>query len=142
MKTQNMVFCNIISLYSIEDEKKRKDYSEFGRMQAYDFLKEWSTNYDVEKFLITRSEMSILYDIYKKFVCIPSSSASVERSFSIQGLVQTSVRNRLKPDTIANILTVRVNLAFMKRTSYYCDYLYWIHNSDILQEDSKDKYFS
>ena len=80
--------------------------------------------------------------MYKKFVCIPSSSASVERSFSIQGLIQTSTRNRLKPSTIANILTVRVNLAFMKKTSYYCDYLYWVHNSDRLREDLKDKYFS
>lgn len=117
-------------------------YSETGRIQAFTLLQHYGDVLDIKSYFASRgSSYSVLLDMYKKYACIPSSSASVERSFSIQGLVQTTIRNRLSASTIANILIVRANLSFIKNTSLYSKYLSWIHNADGLGEKSKWKFY-
>ncbi|CAN0368991.1 unnamed protein product, partial [Laminaria digitata] len=45
-------------------------------------------------------------DLDIRVLCVPASSASSERLFSKAGLVSTNLRNRLKGDKVAQIVTV------------------------------------
>lgn len=39
--------------------------------------------------------------VTRKYLCIPATSASSERTFSTTGLIITEKRNRLKPDIVS-----------------------------------------
>ena len=39
--------------------------------------------------------------VARKYLCIPATSASSERTFSTTGLIITEKRNRLKPDIVS-----------------------------------------
>ena len=56
--------------------------------------------------------LSQVHDIVKS-QC--ASSASVERSFSEQALIQTPRRRRLKYETVNNLMMIKCNLKFLQR---------------------------
>ena len=57
----------------------------------------------------------ILPTVYDIVMSQCASSAAVERSFSEQGLIQTTLRNRLKYETVSNLMMIKCNLKFLQR---------------------------
>ena len=45
----------------------------------------------------------------RRYLCIPATSASVERLFSVAGLVLTQLRSRLKSDIADDLITLRTS---------------------------------
>ena len=122
--------------------KKKKEYASKGRNQTLIYLNEKSVGDDNSMLFETRKNtLSVLYDAYKKIACVPSSSAAVERSFSIQGIIQSAIRSRLKATTVRRLLIIRANLAFMKDTPYYNHFIRYLKISDGLSSTSRNSYF-
>ena len=122
--------------------KKKREYASTGRSQTLVFFKEKLLGEDINEFFETRkNKLSVLYDAYKKIACVPSSSAAVERSFSIQGIIQSAIRSRLKATTVRRLLIIRANLAFMKNTPYYNHFTRYLKISDGLSSTSRNSYF-
>ena len=97
---------------------------------------------DCKEYFETRKyRYSVLYDAYKKIVCVPSSSAAVERSFSIQGIIQSAIRSRLNTNTVRRLLIIRASLAFMKDTPYYNHFTRYLKIADGLSIASRNSYF-
>ena len=122
--------------------KKKKEYASKGRNQTILFLNEKDVGVDCNEYFETRKHRySVLYDAYKKIVCVPSSSAAVERSFSIQGIIQSAIRSRLNTNTVRRLLIIRANLAFMKDTPYYNHFTRYLKIADGLSIASRNSYF-
>lgn len=60
-------------------------------------------------------QFMILPTVYDIVMSQCASSASVERSFSEQGLIQTTLRNRLKYETLSSLMIIKCNLKFLQR---------------------------
>ena len=58
--------------------------------------------------------MPLLAKVAKEILCIPASSSSSERAFSMGGLICTKNRNRLSPSTIEDLATIKLNNAALK----------------------------
>lgn len=58
-----------------------------------------------------RATMPLLQELAARILCVPASSASSERLFSKAGLTLTAKRTRLKPDRVAQLVTVRGAIA-------------------------------
>lgn len=54
-----------------------------------------------------------LAQVAMKYLCIPASSASSERIFSAVNLIITTLRNRIFPKTVSDLLFTRVNMKLM-----------------------------
>ena len=122
--------------------KKEKEFASKGRDQLLRYFEERSVGDDNNVFFETRkNKLSVLYDAYKKIACVPSSSAAVERSFSIQGIIQSAIRSSLKAITVRRLLIIRANLAFMKNTPYYNHFTRYLKISDGLSSTSRNSYF-
>ena len=50
---------------------------------------------------LTLNAFPALSRVARKYLCIPATSASSERTFSTTGLIITEKRNRLKPDIVS-----------------------------------------
>ena len=121
---------------------KKREYASKGRNQTILFLNEKDVGVDCNEFFETRKHrFSVLYNAYKKIVCVPSSSAAVERSFSIQGIIQSAIRGRLHATTVKRLLIIRANLAFMKNTPYYNHFTRYLKIADGLSKTSMISYF-
>ena len=121
---------------------KKKEYAAKGRNQTHLYLQDKDLGVDCKEYFETRKHRySVLYDAYKKIVCVPSSSAAVERSFSIQGIIQSAIRSRLNTNTVRRLLIIRANLAFMKDTPYYNHFTRYLKIADGLSIASRNSYF-
>ena len=49
----------------------------------------------------------------RDILCIPATSASVERLFSISGRTVSKLRGRMKPETIENLMMSRCNHEYL-----------------------------
>lgn len=56
-----------------------------------------------------RKECPALAIVAMHYLCIPASSAAVERLFSQTGLLKTKLRNRMKPETLRKLIFTRRN---------------------------------
>ena len=123
--------------------KKKKEYASKGRNQTILFLNEKDVGVDCNEYFETRKhKFSVLNDAYKKLVCVPFSNAEVERSFSIQGIIQSASRSRLHPTIVNRLLIIHANLAFMKNTPYYNHFTRYLKIADGLSQASTNYYFN
>lgn len=65
---------------------------------------------------IHQSEMPILSDLARKLLCILSSSACIERFFSICGVICTNRRGNMNPNMIRSRSLIKVNLDLIEDT--------------------------
>ena len=57
-----------------------------------------------------RSDMPLLSDLARKLLCILSSSACIERFFSICGVICTNMRGNMSPDMVRKRSIIKLNL--------------------------------
>lgn len=86
------------------NEVFRNKYSFFSKFQAqkdkkFDLLDWWFSH---------RKIFPALFTLFMRNCCVPASSASSERAFSLAGNVMTARRNRLSADHLRDISRVRV----------------------------------
>src|SRR3989338_6706482 len=57
----------------------------------------------------------VISTLARKVFCVPASSISVERVFSVASQIVTKRRNRLSPDHVDTLLTTKFNLNQLRR---------------------------
>ena len=55
---------------------------------------------------------------YKNLMCLPATSSSVERSFSVHGCFLTSRRMNLSLKTMAYLMLIRMNFVLAERQGW------------------------
>ena len=68
---------------------------------------------DSRRDLKMLDDYPILKEVFMKFNCILSSSAPVERLFSISGLILCARRNRLADSKFEKLVTIKGNRRFL-----------------------------
>lgn len=63
-------------------------------------------------------EYNDIFEVYQIISAIPCTQADVERLFSGVKLVLSEQRNRLKEDTLANIMLLRCNSKMVKTAPF------------------------
>ena len=58
-----------------------------------------------------------MFDTATQFLSMSATSASVERSFSLQGFLHTKKRNRLNHSTVKKLMNIALNASFEEDTS-------------------------
>jgi hypothetical protein len=66
------------------------------------------------------SHYPIMSQLARRYLCIPASSASSERLWSISGHLVTKYRNRLNGDTICGLMFLKRNSFVMKQLGLKC----------------------
>ena len=56
---------------------------------------------------MNRDQYPILYEMSKKYLCVPASSSTSERKFSFAKFLVNEKRSRLLPPTVNNILVLK-----------------------------------
>ena len=87
-------------------------FLEFGVKRGRATVAEFFVSHKRRRSDIQFNILSQVHDIVKS-QC--ASSASVERSFSEQALIQTPRRRRLKYETVNNLMMIKCNLKFLQR---------------------------
>lgn len=72
--------------------------------------------------------------IYNTITCERSSTAPVERSFSIFNNIFTERRNRLTEASLCNVLTIKINVAYAQNYDYMNILTHYLNNYSTLQE--------
>lgn len=72
----------------------------------------------------------LLYKIYQFFFSQPASSASVERSFSVQNSFLTPSRNRLMPGHVKMMLFIKMNYKMAKKNGWERELLDYMNAED------------
>ena len=57
---------------------------------------------------VKKKEFHILYQLSRRALCIPATSATSERIFSGAGLTVTEIRNRLASDKVSDLVILRL----------------------------------
>lgn len=86
-------------------------------------------------FSITSTVYPELLTVYKEEYCSPASTASVERSFSIQGCYMHPRRSCLKDDTIRVVMVIRANCALGEKSGWYNMLLDHIKKKTMIRTD-------
>lgn len=69
-------------------------------------------------FRVTGDKCMQLKKIYKNLMCLPATSSSVERSFSVHGCFLTSRRMNLSLKTMAYLMLIRMNYILAERQGW------------------------
>lgn len=72
----------------------------------------------LEWWFKAKSTQPDLYSLASAFLAIPCTQVSVERSFSVLGLILTKQRGLLKEETLQNILFVRLNSELLNKVDF------------------------
>ena len=85
-------------------------------MQVYDYWIAWKKDgLTAERFLPLHGfEYPELWDLYKQIHCNTSSTAAVERSFSLQSYLQTYKRSRLSELKLSRLMIVYISVSFAR----------------------------
>lgn len=70
-----------------------------------------NTPFDLESWWWQhRNEYPNLFNMYVRLSCIPATSASSERDFSIAGCIVTDRRSRILPENVNDLIVARNNM--------------------------------
>ncbi|XP_021699638.1 uncharacterized protein LOC110676371 [Aedes aegypti] len=82
------------------------------QLQSLDLEPRQNSNYNVwDHWLRRKTTHPELYAVAMVVLSTPSNQVSVERAFSVLGLVLSNLRTKLAEDTLTNILLVKLNKA-------------------------------
>ena len=101
--------------------------------KMYDYMMAWEKRIGTtaERFLSLHGcEYPEMWDLYKHIQCSTSSTAAVERSFSIQGCLQTPRRNRLSERKLSALMFINITVSFAREYGYIEDLCKFIELSD------------
>ena len=104
--------------------------------KMYDYMMAWEKRYGstAERFFTLHGcEYPELWDLYKQIHCNTSSTAAVERSFSIQGYLQTPRRNRLSGPKLSGLMFININVSFAREYGYLDDLCKFIELGDNIE---------
>lgn len=76
-----------------------------------------------------------MWELYKQIYCNTSSTAAVERSFSVQNYLQTPRRNRLSEGKLSSLMFINITLSLASEYGYVediCKYIELDGNVEIL----------
>lgn len=88
-----------------------------------------------EYFRFTSSLYPELTIVYKQEYCSPASTASVERSFSVQGCYMQPRRSSMKGSTIRDLMMIRMNIALGERSGWANGLLDYIKTKTLIEVD-------
>lgn len=92
------------------------------------FMSEHEFHSSLSGYMASSSQvLPHLHALYEFLFIQPASSASVERSFSIQNQIQTGSRNQLGCKTIRNLLFIKMNYSIAKKCGWKNDMLSFLH---------------
>ena len=93
-------------------KKKRSMLAEDVEEEVNMFLKDERT--DTQMVFEKRNQFRYLHRLALRFLCVPATSASVERAFSQSGLLMRPHRSRLTKEMVSRITLVKCNLDLLK----------------------------
>lgn len=108
------------------------------KSQAIRFMVERPFRYGitVPKYLRENSKLfPELIEVYEDLFSSPASTAAVERSFSVQGCFMVPRRNRLRIDTIRNMMLIRMNSLLASRTGKESQFMDYVINHSMKPAD-------
>lgn len=107
-------------------------------VEVQQFISDKKYRKDIHSFMNhSNTRYPILFRIYKELFIQPSSSASVERSFSVQNAFHLPQRNRLHQNTVKMILFNRINKNAIVKCGWENELRMWL-NKDNKNKEAKD----
>lgn len=91
------------------------------RVEALDYVMDYRQRLGISVssyFRVTGDKCMRLKKIYKNLMCLPATSSSVERSFSVHGCFLSSRRMNLSLKTMAYLMLIRMNFVLAERQGW------------------------
>lgn len=105
---------------SFEDGDYLPDLNK-AKVEAFDYVMDYKQRVGISVssyFRVTDKEYVQLKIIYKNLMCLPATSSSVERSFSVHGCFLSSRRMNLSLKTMAYLMLIRMNFILAERQGW------------------------
>ena len=91
------------------------------RVEALDYVMDYKQRLGISVssyFRVSGEKYVQLKKTYKNLMCLPATSSSVERSFSVHGCFLTSRRMNLSLKTMAYLMLIRMNFVLAERQGW------------------------
>ena len=91
------------------------------RVEALDYVMDYRQRLGISVssyFRVSGEKYVQLKKTYKNLMCLPATSSSVERSFSVHGCFLTSRRMKLSLKTMAYLMLIRMNYVLAERQGW------------------------
>lgn len=91
------------------------------RVEALDYVMDYKQRLGISVssyFRVSGEKYVQLKKTYKNLMCLPATSSSVERSFSVHGCFLTSRRMKLSLKTMAYLMLIRMNYVLAERQGW------------------------